>query len=106
MNTNWKFYAGISVGLVISMLIGFVAGSINQYSDIQKELETHLKTNNNKIVLRNILDLRKDIDSWYSFTVDCYNTELGMPFEEYVRFNSETKELVGYNVLEYYKLKR
>ena len=45
--------------------------------------------------------VHKDIDGWYSFSVSCMNIELGYNFFEDMRFNPETKELVGYNVLEY-----
>ena len=97
---NGNLILGFAMGISTAMII-FNLIFILSYNGIESELETHLKSNTERIVLKDVCGVHKDIDGWYSFSVSCMNIELGYNFFEDMRFNPETKELVGYNVLEY-----
>ena len=97
---NRNLILGFVIGISVVTIL-FNVNTIFSSGGIERELESHLKSNSERIVIRGVSNVNKDLDGWYSFTVHVTNIELGYPFREYMRFNSETKELTGYNVLEY-----
>lgn len=98
------WYKIIIIMLVCSITINIIQAIPKQFIEsiqIESELEKHLETKYDSIIIRNINVINKDLDGWWHFRIYCMNIEEEIMFFEDCRFNPETKELIGYNVLNY-----
>jgi hypothetical protein len=73
----------------------------NEHSEIQNELENHLVSNNENIIIKNIKVLTKELDDTWRVQLGCYNKAQEIYFAEVIFFDSVTKEITGYDVVEY-----
>ena len=68
---------------------------------IELELKEHLVSNRNDIIIRGVSVIQKDSKGQWIFEVHCTNIDMDIDFKQYAKINSASKEITGYNVLEY-----
>ena len=91
----------ILIGSIILNIILSINILLPQFSDtgLERELNEHLKSNVDEIVITNIYILESR-DNIHYLEVQGTNINWG-EFTVYTRYNSDTKEVIDYEVLEY-----
>ena len=74
---------------------------ISERTAIELELRDHLVSNHNDIIIRDVIVIQKDLRGLWIFEVCCTNIGMGVDFKEYAKFNSTSKKITDYQVLEY-----